>query len=79
MSESLEAFEQDQHELLSDFLIAANEAGEFSVRDVESATEALLTAYSSFTPPALLSLPGSQLAARIQALHAILIRGLLTE
>lgn len=70
-------FLEEQRALVTDFLADAQRAGEFAFDDASAAAEALLTAYETLSPPFVYARCRESAAARHQALHQLVLHGLL--
>lgn len=70
---------QAEHMLVEDVLRAGVTAGEFDVASVESTAKAILCAYMIFTPPWVFRLREHILWDRLQAMHVLVLDGLVTR
>lgn len=72
-----ETFAASERALLADLLQAAARAREFTVADPQLAARALIRAYASFAPPWLFAQPADETRALHEAMHGLVLRGLL--
>ncbi len=71
-----EFFIQAQRELLADFLGAAQDDEVFAFDSLAQTTQAILLAYSHFTPPTLFGIPREHVKPSLMAMHNLVISGL---
>lgn len=71
-------FKTSELTFLSELLREGEAAGEFSIEfEIEHTTAALLMAYAAFGPPYVFGADRPELHARLQALHSLVLHGLL--
>jgi AcrR family transcriptional regulator len=70
-------FRADELELVAELLRAATRADEFDVPDPDATAQAILRAYSSFAPPFLFAYPRADVDAALDAMHDLVLFGLL--
>ncbi len=70
-------FHQEECALLTDLLAQAAADGEFELTNVALTAQAILRAYSSFTPPWILCTDADEARGLARALHEIVLRGIL--
>jgi AcrR family transcriptional regulator len=70
-------FHADELTFIAELLRAATRAGEFDVRDPDATALAILRAYSTFAPPFLFAQPRDEVAAGLEAMHDLVLFGLL--
>lgn len=75
--EAHQRFRADEEDLLTDFLAAAAEAGEFDVADARHSARVLLRLYDSYCPATLAELDPRQVRREIAAAHDLVLHGLL--
>ena len=71
-----ERFVDEERALLGGLLYEGARAGELDVPDVDLAARALLRAYMSFSPPWLFKTPRDAIAPQLEAMHRLVLRGL---
>lgn len=71
-----ERFLDEERALLGGLLTEGARAGELDVTDVELAARTLLRAYASFSPPWVLKAPRAEVEAQLQAMHRLVLYGL---
>lgn len=71
------AYLAEERAVVTELLRAGQKRGELAIVDLESAAGAVLTAYSTFSPPWLLGREASRLEAELQAMHTLVLHGLL--
>jgi AcrR family transcriptional regulator len=71
-----ERFLGEEQRLLGELLRAGHAAGELCVADPELSARALLRAYASFSPPWLFKSARSEIDAMLQAMHDLVLYGL---
>ncbi len=69
----------EERRLVAELLARGVTAGEFTIADAESAAAVVLLAYASFAPPLLFQRCGRDAGADLQAMHALVLRGLETR
>jgi AcrR family transcriptional regulator len=71
-----ERFLSEERALLDELLREGDRAGELEVPDPELTACALLRAYASFSPPWLFKSPRGEVEATLQAMHRLVLFGL---
>lgn len=69
-------FLTEERTILTDLLRAGHKDGELDVPKPEAAARALVVAYMVFSPPWLFTIPREDLAARLRAMHELVLYGL---
>lgn len=66
----------EERRLVAELLARGVSAGEFAVADVDATAAVVLLAYASFAPPLLFQRCGQSAEGELQAMHALVLRGL---
>lgn len=74
-----ERYRNDERAFVAGLLAQAHAEGAFSVSDPSATAEVLLLAYASFSPPWLFRRPREEVARQLEALHGLVLRGLLAR
>lgn len=69
-------FDEAQHALCTQVLLEGHRDHEFFVEDARAMGHALLRAYATFAPPLLFAQPTAQIRPAIQAVHQLVLDGI---
>lgn len=76
VQDEFELFQSAQLDVVASFIQDAGTAGEFDVRDPDTAAATILRAYATFTPPLLYHQKFNNLFEELTLMHELLLSGL---
>jgi AcrR family transcriptional regulator len=76
---SEQRFRDEELHIVSELLRSGAEAGEFEITDSRRTASVFLRAYASFWPPAVFHQPREIVKPALQAMHELVLRGLLSR
>lgn len=73
------AYHEEERSLLADILEDGQRTGELDVGDIDVTVRVLLLAYASFAPPWIFKIDQKRLGGDIEAMHGLVLNGLLAR